>query len=1172
MIRIVTPCLVLILMCVTAVGSRAQAVAVFINEIHYDNTGADVGEFIEIAGPAGTNLSGYSIELYNGNGGARYDSDALSGVIPDQQNGFGTVSLMYPFVTGGAVQNGAPDGVALVNGTTVIQFLSYEGSFTATSGTANGMTSTDIGRTEAGTEAIGLSLQLKGTGTTYSNFAWAAPSAESPGSINAGQTFEQTATIAINDVSVVEGDNGTVAATYTVTSSGAHSGITFDIATADGAGASGATVADGDYVARAESAEIPAGSTTYTFTVQVNGDVTFEANEQWSVLLSNISSDAAASDGHGTGTITNDDAAPPVDSDVVISQVYGGGGNSGATYTHDFIELFNRGTSPVNLTGWSVQYGGANGTTWAVTPLAGTIDPGEYYLVRQAAGAGGTTPLPTPDATGNTAMSATAGKVALRDSTAAAIGACPAGITADLVGYGGANCAEGLAPASATSNTLAALRKRGGCFDSNHNRNDFSIGSPNPRNSATAARSCGFTTAAIHEIQGNGSATPYLGQDVITSGVVTAIKSNGFFLQTPDGGDGDPATSQALFVFTSAAPAVAVADGVTARGTAGEFFGLTQLDSTLPGDVSADSAANPVPGAQTVTAAMLNPAGPLDQLERFEGMRLHADSLTAVAPTNEFGEIFTVLTGVARPMREPGIEISLPVPPDPTTGTPDCCIPRWDENPERLLVDSDGLAGAARLIVTSHVTLTGVTGPLDYSFGAYKVLPETAPGTSGNIGAAPVPEPLADQFTVAGFNIENFSHGNEVQRRKAALAIRQVLRSPDIIGHIEIRDLASLQALATQVNDDAVGAGEPNPLYEARLIPASPSATQNVGYLVKTSRVQIDAVTQERATETYTNPENGQQETLHDRPPLVLRATVTLPNLTPMPVVVVVNHLRSFIDIEQVEGDGPRVRAKRTVQAESLAGLLQELQTESPSRPVISIGDYNAYEFNDGYTDPIAIIKGMPTPDDQIVVDESPDLVDPNYVNLTDALPEAERYSFIFEGTPQALDHVLVNGTAAALFERYTVARNNADFPEGPVFAGDVTRPERSSDHDMPVAYFAIPDTIDPTVSVTPSLESLWPPNHQLVDVSVTIEASDNIGVIGCGISGVSSSEAGNARGDGNTAVDWIVDGPTAVRLRAERSGSGPGRTYTIAVECTDAAGNIGSATTQVTVSHQGGK
>src|SRR5687767_6809688 len=126
-------------------GIAAQAgtgPTVFINEFHYDNTGTDAGEFIEIAGPAGTSLAGYRIELYNGAGGARYDNDELSGTIPNQGNGFGTVSISYP---SNGIQNGAPDGIALVNGTTVIQFLSYEGTFTATTETANGMTSTNIG-------------------------------------------------------------------------------------------------------------------------------------------------------------------------------------------------------------------------------------------------------------------------------------------------------------------------------------------------------------------------------------------------------------------------------------------------------------------------------------------------------------------------------------------------------------------------------------------------------------------------------------------------------------------------------------------------------------------------------------------------------------------------------------------------------------------------------------------------------------------------------------------------------------------------------------------------------------------------------------------------------------------------------------------------------------------
>ncbi len=185
-------------------------------------------------------------------------------------------------------------------------------------------------------------------------------------------------------------------------------------------------------------------------------------------------------------------AASPVAAlspDVVISQVYGGGGNSGATYTHDFVELFNRGSAPVSLAGWSVQYASSAGSTWATTGVSGTIQPGQYYLVQQAQGAGGTTPLPTPDAIGTTAMSGTNGKVALVNSTTALSGTCPAAV--DFVGYGSsANCFEGAATGT-LSNTTAASRNGDGCTETDNNSTDFTIGAPAPRNSASPLNPCG---------------------------------------------------------------------------------------------------------------------------------------------------------------------------------------------------------------------------------------------------------------------------------------------------------------------------------------------------------------------------------------------------------------------------------------------------------------------------------------------------------------------------------------------------------------------------------------------------------------------------------------------------------------------------------------------------------
>ena len=158
--------------------------SVFINEIHYDNAGADQDEFVEIAGPAGFDLSGWSLVLYNGNNGQEYNTVALSGSIDDEGSGYGALSF---FIEG--IQNGAPDGIVLANNGSVVQFLSYEGAFTANDGIATGMTSSDIGVFEPGSTAIGLSLQLSGTGAAYVEFTWNEPSASSPGELNAGQSI-----------------------------------------------------------------------------------------------------------------------------------------------------------------------------------------------------------------------------------------------------------------------------------------------------------------------------------------------------------------------------------------------------------------------------------------------------------------------------------------------------------------------------------------------------------------------------------------------------------------------------------------------------------------------------------------------------------------------------------------------------------------------------------------------------------------------------------------------------------------------------------------------------------------------------------------------------------------------------------------------------------------------
>jgi predicted extracellular nuclease len=1123
---------------------------VFINEFHYDNTGTDAGEFIEIAGPAGTDLTGWRIELYNGTGGARYDNDSLTGTIPSQQGGYGTVSLSYA-VNG--IQNGNPDGIALIDpSNTVVQFLCYGGTFAATTDTANGLTCTNIGITEPSTSALGQSLQLQGSGTTYGNFTWAGPIAQTQNSPNTGQTFGAGDTAP--SVANTSPSNGAI-------NIAADTNITITFSESVNATSSAFTL------------ECPGGTPkTFTqsaspatvYTLDPTVDLPFSTTCTVTVNATQITDqdvtdppDQMAANFVFSFTVA---AAPPVvANNVIINEL---DSDTAGTDTLEFVELYDGGVGNTSLTGLVVVFfNGSNDLSYRAIDLDGFSTNGAgYFTIGNVAVAGVDLTFP------NDTLQNGADAVALYAANATNFPTNTPISTANLrdaVVYDTAD-ADDLGLLVLLNAGQPQVDESGGGDSTTASIGRCPNGDGGARNTSTyvartptpdGVNNCPPppVVAAIHDVQGNGAVSPFAGQAVITSGVVTARKSNGFFMQDP-APDADPNTSEGIFVFTGGSPLAAVGDAVTVTGNATEFFTLTQISSSNT-NVVIHTSGNPLPAAVTFTTTILNPAGPVDQLERFEGMRMHADTLVSVAPTNEFGETFTVLDGVARPMREPGIEISFTVPPDPTTNAVDCCIPRWDENPERIMIDSDGLVGSTVFSVTSNVTISNVTGPLDFSFGDYKVLPETTPTRSSNMSAVPVPTPAAGEFTVAGFNIENFNN-NATQRAKAALAIRDVLHLPDVIGTIEIFELTGLQALAAEI--EAISGVH----YEARLVEADGNpgdADQDVGFLVKTSRVQIDSVTQIEKAGCNGQPANcntfidpvGNPALLNDRPPLVLRATVDAATLNPRQVIIVVNHTRSFIDIELVGGDGPRVRAKRRAQGEFLAALLQELQTDNPGTPVMSIGDYNAYQFSDGFTDPIATIKGTPTVDDEIVVDASPDLVNPNFINLTDTLPADQRYSFIFEGTPQAIDHMLLNTVASSLVQRYHIARNNADFPEipGSPFLNDATRPERNSDHDMPVAYLKFPNAA--TTTTVSNATAVFSPNDQSVTLTANVTTAAgtvNEGTVTFTVTNganavVGSPVVGNVSGGVATASYTLPGGTTPQSLTI--TGAFSGGTFT---------------------------
>ena len=272
--------------------------------------------------------------------------------------------------------------------------------------------------------------------------------------------------------------------------------------------------------------------------------------------------------------------AAPDGSAAVISEVYGGGGNKGAPFTNDFIELYNPTDSAIDLTGWSVEYFSAKGGSGGKHDLTGTLPAGGHFLIQEGGGGNGE-PLPTPDAEGGLNMSGSNGSVKLYDA---------AGAEVDIVGYGSASISEGAA-AGGLKNGISAQRDDAGT-DTDDNAADFTTGAPTPASTSGASTPTDpqpdpvepGATVTIPEIQGTGAESPLKGQNVTTQGVVTAVwqgeKSlNGFTIQTPGTGGETPAeASEAIFVYTGGTGFYpAVGDSVEVTGTVAEYYGKTQI-------------------------------------------------------------------------------------------------------------------------------------------------------------------------------------------------------------------------------------------------------------------------------------------------------------------------------------------------------------------------------------------------------------------------------------------------------------------------------------------------------------------------------------------------------------------------------------------------------------------
>lgn len=734
--------------------------------------------------------------------------------------------------------------------------------------------------------------------------------------------------------------------------------------------------------------------------------------------------------------------ASAVSPDVVLSEVYGGGGNSGATLTNDFIELSNLSAAPVSLSGWSVQYASATGSTWQVTPLSGSIAPGGHYLVQEAPGAGGTTPLPTPDATGTIPMSGTSGKVALVTTTAALVcgtGCVPADAIRDFVGYGTTASSSETAPTANLSNTTSASRDASRA-DTDNNAADFLIGAPIPQNSGPGEppplpTGCEApATRQIAEVQGPGDASPVAGQAVRVEGIVTgdfqgAERLNGFFVQD-DTPDGDASTSEGLFIFSNLE--VNVGDRVLVNGQVVEFNGLTELSPVTAVDVCGAGMSVPAP------YDLPRPEGLT--FEPVEGMLVtFPEPLTATEhfQLGRFGEVAVSSDGR---LFQPTEQVEPGAPAQALLG----------ENARRRLLLDDGSTQQNPSTVPYldpealriGDTATNVTGVIGFGFGQYRLQP-TAPIVFARTN--PRPPSRADvggDVQVASFNTLNYfttladtnpnargaNNADEFTRQQAKEVAAIIGLDAGVLGLMEVENNGSM-AIGSLV--DALNAATAPDTY-AFVAEPEINPPNEFGGTFGTDAIKV-AFIYKPAVVTPMGPAQTSSDAIFDRPPLIqtFRPVAGGEDFT-----VAVNHFKSKgcsgstgDDVDQ--GDGQSCfNARRVAQATALAGVLDFLETTN----TLIIGDLNSYALED----PIDVLEGS------------------GYVGLSEMfIDDDDGYSFVFDGFSGELDHALAaadlldNVTGATIWhinaDEPLILDYNTEFNPPGLYQPDAYR---SSDHD----------------------------------------------------------------------------------------------------------------------------
>ena len=823
--------------------------------------------------------------------------------------------------------------------------------------------------------------------------------------------------------------------------------------------------------------------------------------------------------------------------DLVISQVYGGGGNASATYQNDFVEIFNRGANPVSLAGKSLQYASSTGTSWTnkVDLPAVTLEAGQYFLVKLFSQAAVGAVLPAQDATGTINMSGTTGKIALVSNTVVLSGTNPAGgaTVIDMLGWGAANGYEG-APAAVTSNTTAS-RRVNACVDSDVNSSDFSSLTPAPRNTSSPFTPCGgspaivlscpssltvqqgvfgsalltgkdaddlvtgatitagattgislsnfvaspgdnqnasvslevaatvaagnypltinFTndnsqekscnvtvnvqglyavTKTIPQIQGNGAASPFANSTQTTEGVVTMVVPSGFFLQDA-AGDGDPSTSDGIFVFMSATPHGLVAGDIArVTGTVVEF---------APG--GAPSTYTEIKDTTQIiklgSGASVAPANVSDlaQLERVEGMLVNIVTPLTVNGSEELGTRGELTLAVGR--RETPTNRYL-------AGSPEAIALAAANAVNQLTLDDKSFTQRSDVpylgqdgTVRVGDTVTGLTGVIDYAGAGYKLQPSETPQFSRSNARLMAPEVAPGNVRVASANVLNYfttlttgldilsntmtagcytGSGTTKGNCRGADSVAEYERQRDkIVAELKAIDADVVGLMEIQNNGDVAATALVNALnaeigFAAYAVVPAPPATG-------TDAIRV-AMIYKPAKLALAGPAMSDADSVNNRPPMA--QTFKYSNGAKFSVIV--NHLKSKASCpSNTVANQPNLdtngqgcwNQNRVLQATQLKNyFIPAVASAAGDTDVLVIGDMNSH----GFEDPINVLTA--TTESQ-----------PGLVNQLERFvrPSGIVYSYVFDGASGYLDHALATPSLSAQVAGAVEWHNNADEP-----------------------------------------------------------------------------------------------------------------------------------------------